>query len=49
MAGSTKFEAIKQEDVDVDGCVDENGSDSEEEDPGISALVAAALGNMLKE
>jgi hypothetical protein len=45
MAGSAEFEAIKQEDGDAD----EDGSDSEVEDTGISALVAAALGNLLKE
>ena len=47
MAGSAEFEAIKQEDVDAGD--DNDGSDSDVEDTGISALVAAALGNLLKE
>jgi hypothetical protein len=48
MAGSTAFEAIKHEDVEA-ADDDGEGSDGEEEDTGISALVAAALGNLLKE
>jgi hypothetical protein len=50
MAGSDYFEALDQEDGD-DEDVDDggDGEEAEEEDGGISALVAAALGNLLKD
>jgi hypothetical protein len=49
MAGSDHFEALDEGDGDEDGEDGEDGENPEEEDGGISALVAAALGNLLKD
>jgi hypothetical protein len=50
MAGSDHFEALDREDGDDEDVDDgEDGEEAEEEDGGISALVAAALGNLLKD
>jgi hypothetical protein len=49
MAGSDNFEALDEGDGDEDGDDGEDGDEAEEEDGGISALVAAALGNLLKD
>jgi hypothetical protein len=49
MAGSDHFEALGEEDGDESGDNEDDGEETEEEDGAISALVAAALGNLLKD
>jgi hypothetical protein len=50
MAGATEFEGVEHDAGDVSGDDDDgNDSDSVGDDDGISALVAAALGNLVKD